>query len=267
MRKLGIIALVFLLWGCSEVAVTGRKQLKLLPDSMMTEMGLTNYTTYLSENKGSLVSSGTQVDMVKRVGNRIAAAVGQYLTQNGLGAQVANYKWEFNLVKDDTTANAWCMPGGKVVVYTGLLPITQSETGLAVVMGHEIAHAVASHGNERMSQGMLTQFGTVALDLATAKTDPQIKNIFMTSVGIGSQLGVLLPFSRLQESEADKMGLIFMAMAGYDPNESVAFWQRMAKASGGMEPPQFLSTHPNSDKRAADLQAYIPEAMKYYVKQ
>ncbi|MBX7226963.1 MAG: M48 family metallopeptidase [Chitinophagales bacterium] len=267
MRKFGIVALVFLLWGCSEVAVTGRKQLKLLPDSMMTEMGLSNYSTYLSENKGNLVSAGTQVDMVKRVGNKIAAAVGQYLTQNGLGSQVSNYKWEFNLVKDDTTANAWCMPGGKVVVYTGLLPITQSEAGLAVVMGHEIAHAIASHGNERMSQGMLAQFGTVALDIATAKSDPKIKNIFMTSVGVGTQLGVLLPFSRLQESEADKMGLIFMAMAGYDPNESVAFWQRMSNASGGMEPPQFLSTHPSSDKRAADLQAYIPEAMKYYVKQ
>lgn len=266
MNKIIAILISFTLVGCSEVAVTGRKQMKLLPDNMMTEMGLSNYSSYLSENNKNILTTGAEVEKVKRVGNKIAQSVTQYLTQNGLGKQAATYKWEFNVVKDDTTVNAWCMPGGKVVVYTGLLPVTQNEAGLAVVMGHEIAHAVANHGNERMSQGLLTQFGTMALDMATIKTDPKIKNIFMTSVGMGTQLGVLLPFSRLQESEADKMGLIFMAMSGYDPNEAVTFWGRMAQASNGQETPQFLSTHPGSEKRAADLKAYIPEAMKYYVK-
>jgi predicted Zn-dependent protease len=266
MNKIIALLMGLAFWGCSEVAVTGRKQMNLLPNSMMTEMGLSNYSTYLTENKKAIITTGPEVEMVKRVGNKIAQSVTSYLTQNGLGKQAAEFKWEFNVVKDDTTVNAWCMPGGKVVVYTGLLPVAKTEAGLAVVMGHEIAHAVANHGNERMSQGLLAQFGTIALDMATVKTDPKIKNIFMTSVGMGTQLGILLPFSRLQESEADKMGLIFMAMSGYDPNEAVTFWGRMAAASGGQAPPQFLSTHPSSDKRAADLKAYIPEAMKYYVK-
>ncbi|MBK6338792.1 MAG: M48 family metallopeptidase [Bacteroidetes bacterium] len=266
MNKIVALFMGLAFWGCSEVAVTGRKQMNLLPNSMMTEMGLSNYSAYLTENKKAIITTGPEVELVKKVGNKIAQSVTSYLTQNGLGKQAAEFKWEFNVVKDDTTVNAWCMPGGKVVVYTGLLPVAKTEAGLAVVMGHEIAHAVANHGNERMSQGLLAQFGTIALDMATVKTDPKIKNIFMTSVGMGTQLGILLPFSRLQESESDKMGLIFMAMSGYDPNEAVTFWGRMAAASGGQAPPQFLSTHPSSDKRAADLKAYIPEAMKYYVK-
>jgi predicted Zn-dependent protease len=203
--------------------------------------------------------------MVKRVGQNIQAAVTKYMNQNKLGSRIAGYKWEFNLV-EDKAVNAWCMPGGKVVVYSGLLPVTQTEPALAVVMGHEIAHAVARHGNERMSQQLLAQAGETALSVALANKSPQTQAAFMTAYGVGSQVGVLLPYSRLQESEADKLGLIFSAMAGYDPREAPAFWQRMAKASGGGAPPEILSTHPSDQTRINDLNKFMPQALKYYKK-
>ncbi len=233
----------------------------------MNAMGLQEYQGFLTENKTKVVPSGANVDMVKKVGTRIAAAVNTYMTQIGLADRMKGYNWEFNVV-NEPVANAWCMPGGKVVVYTGLLPITQSETGLAVVMGHEISHAIASHGNERMSAAMMQELGMTALDVALANKKEQTRSIFMNAVGMGTQLGVILPFGRKQESEADRMGLIFMALAGYDPTEAINFWRRMAAQSNGQKPPEFLSTHPSDETRINDIQTkYLQEALQYYKKQ
>ncbi|MGZ4056314.1 MAG: M48 family metallopeptidase, partial [Bacteroidia bacterium] len=188
-----------------------------------------------------------------------------FMKDKGLSSRLDGYKWEFNLVNQNEV-NAWCMPGGKVVVYSGLLPVTQTEPALACVMGHEIAHAVARHGNERMSQGLLVQAGGAALSVALSEKPQLTQDLFMQSYGLTSQLG-MLKYSRTHESEADKMGIIFMAMAGYDPTEAVAFWDRMAKSTGGNAPPELLSTHPSDETRIADIKAFLPEAMKYYKKQ
>jgi predicted Zn-dependent protease len=201
--------------------------------------------------------------MVKNVGNRIKDAVKEYLTQIGSASSLQGYQWEFNLV-DDSLVNAWCMPGGKVVVYTGILPVAQDETGLAVIMGHEIAHAVANHGNERMTQGLLANLGSVALSEALKNKPEETKAIFQTAFGIGVQLGAILPYSRLHESEADHLGLIFMAMAGYNPDEAVKFWQRMASLKQDGGPPEFLSTHPSDAKRINQIKNLLPEARQYY---
>jgi predicted Zn-dependent protease len=202
--------------------------------------------------------------MVKRVGRRIQGAVEKYMTDNNFRHQLEGYQWEFNLV-ESKEVNAWCMPGGKVVVYTGILPVAKDENGLAVVMGHEIAHAVAKHGNERMSQGLLTELGGVALSVALRDKPQQTQRLFMNAFGVGAQVGVLLPFSRTHESEADHLGLIFMAMAGYDPHGAVTFWERMAQ-QGGSKPPEFLSTHPSDQTRINKIKAELPEALKYYQK-
>jgi predicted Zn-dependent protease len=178
-------------------------------------------------------------------------------------SRLNGYQWEFNLVKNDSTPNAWCMPGGKVVVYSGILPYTKDKNGLAVVLSHEIAHAVARHGNERMSQQLLTQFGSVALSEALKQKPAETQGIFNSAYGLGSQLGVLLPFSREHELEADKLGLIFMAMAGYDPQSAVSFWERMS-SMGGNKPPEFMSTHPSDSRRISRIKEALPEAMKYY---
>jgi predicted Zn-dependent protease len=201
--------------------------------------------------------------MVKRIGGRIQGAVERYFKGKGIESSLSGYQWEFNLV-EDKQVNAWCMPGGKVVVYTGILPVTKTEEGLAVVMGHEIAHAVAEHGNERMSQGMLAQLGGVALDVAMKDKPQQTRELWQSAFGLGAQVGVLLPFSRTQESEADELGLTFMAMAGYNPQEAVTFWQRMSANSGGKAPPELLSTHPSDETRIRQIQEHMPEAMKYY---
>jgi predicted Zn-dependent protease len=250
--------------GCSEVGITGREQLNIVPDSMMNSMSFQSYGEFLSKHK--LSTNAEQTAMVKRVGTRIQKAVEQYCEKNGVSNQLAGYKWEFNLVQDPNV-NAWCMPGGKVVVYTGIMPIAKNEAGLAVVMGHEIAHAFARHGAERMSQALLVEMGGAALSAALKDKPEQTKDLFMQSYGAGTQLGVLLPYSRVQESEADHLGLIFMAMAGYDPHEAVAFWQRMATANKGPKPPAFLSTHPADQTRIQNIKDLIPEAMKYYEKQ
>jgi predicted Zn-dependent protease len=200
--------------------------------------------------------------MVQRVGSDIASAITDYYNSQGKGDLLKGYEWEFNLV-DNKDINAWAMPGGKVVVYTGILPITQSEEGLAVVLGHEIAHAIAQHGNERMSHQLVQQLGGMALQVALANKPQQTQDIFLTSYGIGSTVGAMLPFSRKEELEADKFGLFFSAMAGYDPQAAIPFWQRMA-GSGGAKPPEFLSTHPADDTRIKKLQDIMPEAMKYY---
>ncbi|MBK8884016.1 MAG: M48 family metallopeptidase [Bacteroidales bacterium] len=256
-----VIAVCLLYQSCATVPLTGRKQLSLVQESEMISMSLTSYTDFLKVN--TLSTDKIHVDMVKKVGSDIASAVNKYFAENNLSSQLAGYKWEFNLVKNDTTQNAWCMPGGKVVVYSGLLPVTKDKDGLAVVLSHEIAHAVARHGNERMSQELLVQFGGVALNEALAQKPQETKSIFNTAYGVGSQLGVLLPYSREHELEADKLGLIFMAMAGYDPQTAVPFWERMA-AMGGKKPPEFLSTHPSDATRINKVKSALPEAMKYY---
>lgn len=255
--------IVSLLTACATVPITGRKQLSLVSDAEMMSMSFTQYDQFLKENK--LSTNKEQTEMVKRCGKKIAAAVEKYMNDNGFGNHIKDFDWEFNLVEDDTP-NAWCMPGGKVVFYTGILPMTQDEDGLAVVMGHEIAHAVAKHGSERMSHQMGVQLGGSALAVALDQKPEKTKQLYMAAFGVGSQVGFMLPFSRTHENEADRMGLIFMAMAGYNPNAAVPFWERMA-AMGGQKPPEFLSTHPADDTRITNLKKHLPEAMKYYKKQ
>jgi predicted Zn-dependent protease len=255
------VAFVFLVTiSCSTVPITGRRQLSLIPESEMISLSLTQYGQFLKENKVSTDQAKT--NMVRRVGERIAKAVETYMAQQGLSDNLKGYQWEFNLV-EDKTVNAWCMPGGKVVVYTGLLPVTQNDEGLATVLGHEIAHAVARHGSERMSDQMLVQLGSTSLSAALSSKPQQTQAMANAAFGIGSQVGILLPFSRKQESEADHMGLIFMAMAGYNPNTSVAFWQRMEQQTKSSTP-EFLSTHPVNSTRIAKIKKELPEAMKYY---
>ncbi len=245
---------------CGTVPLTGRSQLNLMPEASMVEMGLTSYDQFIGSNK--LSTNQEQVDMINRVGARISIAVEKYLIENGFESYIENFEWEFNLVDDDVP-NAWCMPGGKVVFYTGILPYTQNDAGVAVVMGHEIAHAVARHGNERMSQSMLLEMGGVALSEAIKEKPEETQSIFATAYGVGTQLGVVLPFSRRHEYEADEMGLIFMAMAGYDPRDAVAFWRRMA-GSNQSTMPEFISTHPVDANRISVLEKLMPEALQVY---
>ena len=261
-RQSILILILFSVIGCSTVPLTGRRQLSLVPESDVIALSLTEYDKFIKSNK--LSTDKNKIAMVKRVGERISKAVEAYMATSGLSQNLDGYKWEFNLVEDQTV-NAWCMSGGKVVVYTGLLPLTLSESGLATVLGHEISHAVARHGSERMSNQMLLQMGSTALSTAMANKPAETRNIVLTAFGIGSQVGVVLPFSRDNEYEADYMGLIFMAMAGYDPNESIPFWERMAK-QGGAKPPEFLSTHPVDANRIARLKEKMPDAMAYYTK-
>ena len=256
-----LIVASFFIVSCSTVPITGRKQLSLIPESQMLSMSFSQYDQFLKDNKES--NDPQKIALVKKVGERIASAVEKYLTDNGMGNEVQNYKWEFHLI-ESSEINAWCMPGGKVVVYTGILPITQDENGLAVVLGHEISHAVAKHGDERMSQALIAQLGGVALQEALKSKPEQTQQIFMAAYGVGAQVGVLLPFSRTQESEADHLGLIFMSMAGYDPNGAVTFWERMMSQNTGSKPPEFLSDHPADQTRINDIKNEIPEAMKYY---
>jgi predicted Zn-dependent protease len=246
---------------CQTVPITGRQQLSLIPSESILNMSYQQYNDFLA--KHTVVRNTPEADAVKRVGQRIQQSVERYMTENNMADRLEGYNWEFNLIQDDTV-NAWAMPGGKVAVYTGILPVAGDEAGLAVVMGHEIAHAIARHGDERMSQGLIAQMGGVALSTALSKNPKGTTDLFMTAYGLGSQIGVLLPYGRLQESEADHLGLIFMAMAGYDPRTAVNFWNRMASAKQGASPPEFLSTHPADATRIKNIESLIPEAMKYY---
>ena len=255
-----LVALLLFLAACSTVAITGRKQLDLVSDSEILAMSFRQYDEFLKTHQ--LSKDKKNARLVKKVGRRIANAVEKFLRSKGKSDLIKDYKWEFNLVEDDAV-NAWCMPGGKVVVYTGILPYTKNENGLAVVMGHEIAHAVARHGAERMSQELLRNVGGIALAIALSDESPETRNAWLLAYGLGTQVGVMLPYSRLHESEADHLGLIFMALAGYDPRGAVTFWQRMAR-SGGAKPPEFLSTHPSDETRINDIKKLLPEAMKYY---
>ena len=270
MKKATAIVLLFgLAIACQRVPLSGRKQLILIPSDQLLPLSAANYKEVLDTSK--VVRSGSDAQMIQRVGNRLKTAMETYLNANNLGERVQGFQWEFTLIQSPQV-NAWCMPGGKVAFYTGILPYTQNEAGAAAVMGHEISHALAAHSAERMSEGLvangLVQGGQFLLGNLAQGQRRQTNAILLQSVGaalpIGVQIGRTLPHSRAQESEADKLGLIFMAMAGYNPQEAVSFWGRMAKAGGGKKPPEFLSTHPSDTRRIRDLQAQIPDAMKYY---
>jgi predicted Zn-dependent protease len=257
-----IVASAFI--ACSTNAITGRKQFTLMPESQLQQMALTEYQSFLSTNKVVTAAvNNKEAQMVNIVAQRVINSVVEYYRKNNLVNDLQGYNWETKLVQSNQ-ANAWCMPGGKIVVYTGLLPITQNEAALAAVIGHEVSHALFSHGNERMSQGLATQGLGTALDIALANKPQQTRSLFQTAYGVGSQFGVLLPFSRKQELEADHYGLIWMAMAGYDPREAIGLWQRMEQKTSNGTPPEFLSTHPGPEKRIEQLQKYMPDAMKYY---
>ncbi len=261
-KIVSFIIIATLITACTKNLVTGRKQLNLVSESELQSMALQEYKTFLDANKVLNSSSSKDAQMVNRIGSRIASFIKSFYDSKGQSSILEGYHWEFNLV-DSKEVNAWCMPGGKVVVYTGLLPITKNEAGLAIVLGHEITHAIAQHGSERMSQGLLQQLGGTALQIAVANKPAETQNLFLTAYGIGTTVGALLPFSRKEESEADEYGLYFAAMAGYNPEEAIPFWQRMA-ASGGSKPPEFLSDHPSDASRITKLKSNMPQAIKYF---
>jgi predicted Zn-dependent protease len=264
MRYLVVVFSILLLGlSCQKNAITGRSQLILLDEGQLQQMANTEYRSFLTKNRVVAQGGSKDQQMVSTVGTNIARAVERFVKEQGKADLLKGYQWEFNLV-DSREVNAWCMPGGKVVVYTGLLPVAQNDAGLAVVMGHEVAHAVAKHGNERMSQGLAQQFGGVALSVAVMNKPAETQALFMDAYGLGSTLGGTLPFSRKHELEADRFGLIFAAMAGYDPREAPAFWERMSKMSTGQKPPEILSTHPSDETRIAKVKEFAQEAMKYY---
>ena len=248
---------------CSTNPLSGKSQLTLLPESELQTMAKQEYQQFLSTNKVVSTSNNRDAEMVRRVGQRITNAVEKYYADKGLTDKLNGFKWEYNLV-DDKAVNAWCMPGGKIVVYTGILPITQNEAALAAVVGHEVSHALLQHGNQRVSQGLLQQLGGVALSVAVANKPAETQNLFLGAYGVSTAVGVLLPFSRKHELEADRYGLIWTAMAGYNPQEAIGLWERMEKASNGQKPPEFLSTHPTEGRRIDQLKKYMPEALTYY---
>jgi len=249
---------------CSKNALSGKSQFTLFKESEMQTMATEQYQQFLSSNKVVPTSSGNKdVDMVRRVGQRITKAVETYYAGKGMSDQLKGFKWEYNLV-DSKEVNAWCMPGGKIVVYTGLLPVSQNEAALAVVLGHEVSHALLQHGNQRMSQQLGTQVVGAGLQVAVANKPAETQNAYLSAFGVGSQVGLLLPFSRKQESEADEYGLYFAAMAGYNPEEAINLWKRMERLSNGQKPPEFLSTHPSEGKRIERLQKIMPRALEYY---
>ncbi|MBK7946159.1 MAG: M48 family metallopeptidase [Flavobacteriales bacterium] len=259
-RALAALILVAIIPACAKVPITGRRQMNLVNEGTLMSMALTQYQDFLQQHT-VLPASDARTKSVKAVGQRIAAAATRFLEENNSSNRVAGFEWDFNTV-DDNTVNAWCMPGGKVVVYTGILPVTQDDAGLAVVMGHEIAHAIARHGNKHISQGIALQGAGMTLEVLTGEKPSVARDLFLQSFGIGGALG-MLAYSRKHETEADKMGLVFMAMAGYDPREAPKFWERMSQG-GGQAPPEILSTHPSDQTRMRDLEAYMPQALKYY---
>lgn len=261
-RLIGLLVAVLLLSGCSSVLLTGRKQMILVSDAEVLSLSDSTYRAFMAT--ATVSKQATQNTMVNRVGTRIANAVANYLQQEGQSALIDGYDWSFKLVVD-TAVNAFCIPGGKIVVYEGLLPVTRSEAGLAVVIGHEVAHAIAKHANERMSQQMATSLGLSMIDAIIPQKQTLLKAYGPAVLGLGAEYGIMLPYSRKQEYEADHLGLIFMAMAGYDPAEALTFWSRMA-ANSTNTIPEILSTHPSDEKRIASIQKLLPEAQTYYKK-
>lgn len=260
--RIFILSLLLLL-SCSTNPITGRSQLLMMSNSELFPMSFQSYEKVLESSK--LSTDANKTAMIKRVGEKMRVAVESYYKKIGQESSLNSYAWEFNLIEDDV-ANAWCMPGGKVAFYTGILPICQDEKGVAVVMGHEIAHAVANHGNERMSQASLQEAGAALLASTIQTETEQTKELLMSAYGVGSTLLGTLPYSRVHESEADEMGLIFMAIAGYDPSTAVSFWERMKEMSGGASQPEILSTHPSEEKRIKDIKKNLKKALEYYKK-
>lgn len=259
-RYAALLLTMLFLVSCSSVPITGRKQFNMVPDDMMLSLSFTSYKDFLSQNP-PVPANDPRTQLVRKVGNNISDAVKTFMADEGLSEQIKAYQWEYNLVRNEAI-NAWCMPGGKIVVYSGIMPVTSDESGLAVVMAHEVAHAIARHGNERMSQQLAIAAGAVSLDLAMKEKPQETRDIFLSLYGIGATVGSLA-YSRQHEYEADKMGLVFMAMAGYNPERAISFWQDMA-ANSGPKPPEFLSTHPHDENRVKALREYLPKAMKYY---
>lgn len=260
MKKIAVIfAMGLLVYSCAKVPLTGRNALAVVSNEEIQPLVNEEYKKAVAADK--TLTSTPDGQKVVRVGKKMAAAVEAYLISEGYQELVDDFAWEFNLLESEQV-NAWCMPGGKVAFYTGIMPITKDETGIAVVMGHEIAHAVASHARERMSNGMMINLGMTAFSTALGQNPTMMEQILLQSVGVGSELG-MLSFSRKHELEADEMGLIFMAMAGYDPRQAPIFWERMS-AAGGEAPPEFLSTHPGPNRRIEKLNANMPKALEYY---
>lgn len=257
-----VLGLLLGIVSCVEVPITHRSSLHLVPDSELMTLSYQQYNQVLHQSH--LSTDTREVERVRGVGARIARAAEAFLREAGQGDTIKNYHWEFNLIEDRKTVNAWVMPGGKAAVYSGILRYTQDDTGLAVVLGHEVGHAIAGHGNERMSQGLLAQLGGMALAVALSQKPQQTQSLFMTAYGAGATVGFLLPYSRLEESEADHIGLILMARAGYDPRQAIPFWERMAKQEGRQQQLEFLSTHPATQKRMEDIIRELPEALQYY---
>lgn len=254
-NKIVVLGAILLFMSCKTNPFTGKQTLALVPNSQIFPMAFAQYDQFLTENK--VIKGTADANMVRNVGQKIAVAAERWLDANGYQGYLKDYKWEYNLV-DDKTVNAWCMPGGKIVVYSGILPIADGEAGLAAIMGHEVSHALANHGQQRMSAGTLQQLGAVAGNVAIK--DQQTLNIFNQAYGVGTQVGIMLPFSRSHESEADEIGLYLMAIAGYDPIEAANLWRRMSANSGGQAPPEFLSTHPSNETRIRNIEALAPKA-------
>lgn len=263
-RKIFVVIIVGLFaYGCATVPLSGRRQLSLVDNAEVLPLAFEQYREVKKDSK--VVTNTADGQKVVKVGKKIASAVEEYLKANNYGDLLDGFSWEFNLI-EDKQVNAWCMPGGKVAFYTGIIPICQDETGIAVVMGHEVAHAIASHSRERMSQGLIANGLLGGLQVAMGENPSLTQSLFLQAVGIGEQVG-MLKFSRDQELEADQLGLIFMAIAGYDPHEAPVFWERMeAQAGSGGAPPEFLSTHPGPKRRIDQLNKQMPEALKYYKK-
>jgi predicted Zn-dependent protease len=255
-------ALGAVVYSCAKVPMSGRNQLSLVSNQELLPMAYEQYNQVLKESK--VVTNTAEGQMVVRVGKRIADAVAKYMAEQGLEKELQGFAWEFNLIQEDIV-NAWCMPGGKVAFYTGIMPICRDETGVAVVMGHEVAHAIANHGRERMSNGMLVNGLIGSAQVAMGQNPTLTQNLFLQAFGVGGQLK-MLTFSRRHELEADQLGLNFMALAGYDPRAAPGFWERMSEGSSGGAPPEFLSTHPGPNRRKDELNKQMPIAMQYYEK-
>lgn len=251
-----VCAAAAMILSCATNPFTGKKTMAFVPDSSLFASSFQQYSEFLQEHK--VITGTSDAQMVQKVGNKIRKAAEQWLSAHGYSNYLKDYKWEYKLVQDDAV-NAWCMPGGKIVVYTGLLKVSKNEAGLATVMGHEVAHALANHGQQRMSASLLQQLGAVGVTAATGKTNEETRQLAMMAYGAGSNVAGMMPFSRKHESEADRIGLTLMAIAGYDPSEALSFWKRMS-SQGGSSVPEMLSTHPSDATRISNIQKLIPEA-------
>jgi predicted Zn-dependent protease len=251
------VCTIGLLFSCATNPITGKKTLNFVSNSELFPSSFQQYGSFLKENK--VISGTADANRVDKVGAKIKLAAEKYVAFVGQAEYLKDYRWEYKLV-ENKDVNAWCMPGGKIVVYSGILPITKDEAGLATVMGHEVSHALANHGAQRMSAGQLQGIGAVGVAVATGGKSEETQQTWQQIYGLGSEVGVMLPYSRGHESEADKIGLTLMAIAGYNPDEAIAFWMRMSANSQGQAPPPFLSSHPSDANRIAELKKLLPEA-------